>query len=163
MHGIVRIAPIVPSDVPAVACLDAPSARGEEDLRAELALPWSRVWVAHEDGHGVVAFVVFWHVVDEVHLLNLATRAARRRQGIARVLMTAVVDYARQQGVGRVLLEVRRSNRAAVELYRALGFWAAGTRVRYYQDGEDAIEMSLSLNRETGAVGPGTDQVPIDE
>jgi ribosomal-protein-alanine N-acetyltransferase len=110
-----------------------------------------------------VAFVVFWHVVDEVHVLNLATREGRRRQGIARILMKAVVDYARQSAARRVLLEVRRSNRAAVELYRALGFWAAGARVRYYQDGEDALELSLSLNRETGAVEPGTDQVPIDE
>jgi ribosomal-protein-alanine N-acetyltransferase len=45
-----------------------------------------------------------------------------------------------------VLLEVRPSNQAAIDLYRAFGFVTARVRPRYYADnGEDAIEMTLAL------------------
>jgi ribosomal-protein-alanine N-acetyltransferase len=148
MHGLLRISAVAAADLDAVARIESPMRLGEEELRAELALPWSRIWVAHEGGHGVVAFAVFWHVTDEVHLLNLATRTDRQRQGVGRALMGAVIGYARENGVRHVLLEVRQSNLAAIELYRSLGFCDTRTRPGYYQDGEDGIEMTLSLDVE---------------
>jgi ribosomal-protein-alanine N-acetyltransferase len=43
-------------------------------------------------------------------------------------------------------LEVRRSNEAALSLYRGFGFRAVGIRPNYYSDeGEDAIVMVLDL------------------
>jgi ribosomal-protein-alanine N-acetyltransferase len=153
MQGLIRVAPILPAEVASVAELDPGSQRGEEDLRAELALPWSRVWVAHEEGFGVVGFVVFWHVADEVHVINLGTRIDQRRRGLARTVLGAVIDYARAHHVRHVLLEVRRSNDAAIGLYRAAGFRAAGARTGYYRDGEDAIEMTLTLATETAEGG----------
>jgi [ribosomal protein S18]-alanine N-acetyltransferase len=153
MHGLVRVAPIVPAEVAIVAELDPVSQRGEQDLQAELALPWSRVWVAHEAGIGVVGFVVFWHVVDEIHVIHLGTRLDQRRRGLGRTVLGAVVDYARAHHVRHVLLEVRRSNDAAIGLYRAAGFRAVGARTGYYRDGEDAIEMTLTLAMESADGG----------
>lgn len=150
MHGFVRIGPLAAADVAAVARIEGPTRLSEEELRAELSLPWSRIWGAHEDGQGVVAFAVFWHVTDEVHLLNLATRPDRRRKGVARALMASLLDYARENHVRQVLLEVRPSNLAAIELYRSLGFRETRTRPAYYQDGEDGVEMALSLDAEEG-------------
>ena len=41
---------------------------------------------------------------------------------------------------------VRRSNEAALELYRGFGFRAVGVRPNYYVDeGEDALVMVLDL------------------
>jgi ribosomal-protein-alanine N-acetyltransferase len=43
-------------------------------------------------------------------------------------------------------LEVRRSNVAAIELYRSLGYRQVGVRPNYYQEeGEDAIVMVLDV------------------
>ena len=43
-------------------------------------------------------------------------------------------------------LEVRRSNAAALRLYRRFGFRAVGVRPNYYaEDQEDAIVMLLDL------------------
>ncbi len=146
MLGLVRIGSAAASDAAAVALVDGPTQLGEDELRAELALPWSRIFVAREDPQGgVVAFAIFWHAADEVQLLNLATRSDRRRRGIARALMNAVLAYARENAVRNVLLEVRRSNLAAIELYLALGFLTTRERAAYYPDGEDALEMMLSL------------------
>jgi [ribosomal protein S18]-alanine N-acetyltransferase len=148
-------------DLASVAALAGPTRMDEAQLRAELERPWSRLWVAREHEGAVVAFLVSWHVTDELHVLNVATREDRRRLGIARELMDVVTGYARREHVKHVLLEVRRSNDAAIRLYRGVGFFAMGVRARYYPDDEDAVEMVLLLDPETGAVVPHDDEVRL--
>lgn len=109
-----------------------------------------------------MAFLVSWHVADELHVLNVATREDRRRRGIARALMNVVVGYARSHTIKHVLLEVRRSNAAALALYRCVGFFAMGVRARYYPDDEDAVEMVLLLDPATGAIVAHADEVRLD-
>ena len=58
-----------------------------------------------------------------------------------------MIAYAREHAAAKVLLEVRVSNVGALELYRGLGFEEIHRRKRYYDDGEDAIEMMLPLIR----------------
>lgn len=149
-------------DVVAVASIEGPTQMAEASLQEEMLRPWSRSWIAREEGVGVVAFVIAWHVADELHVLNIATRSDRQRRGLARVLMDEVLGYGRRRGVRHLFLEVRRSNRAAISLYRALGFFAMGVRARYYADDEDAVEMVLTLDPATGDVLPHTDEVRLD-
>jgi ribosomal-protein-alanine N-acetyltransferase len=145
LRVLARIEAMRSSDVPAVLAIDGGATFRNDELRVELERPWARLWVAREEGLEVVAFVVTWHVVDEVHVLNLATRKDRQRRGLAQALMEKVVAYGRRESVRHVLLEVRRSNVAAIALYEGLGFLAVGVRRRYYPDDEDAIEMALGL------------------
>jgi len=65
--------------------------------------------------------------------------------------------------VKQVLLEVRRSNDAAIALYRTMDFFATRVRARYYPDDEDAVEMLLLLDPRTGEVLPHDDEVGLDE
>src|SRR5438270_5068372 len=66
-----------------------------ELFRRELEHDWSTILVAIEpltsaQGKGserIVAFLIFWLVHDEVHVLNVAVAPEHRRQGIARMLM----------------------------------------------------------------------------
>jgi len=82
-----------------------------------------------------------------VHLLDLAVDEASRRRGVGRELVARVLGEARESGARLVLLEVRRSNAAAIALYRSAGFTENGVRRGYYSDnGEDALEMSLELS-----------------
>ena len=137
---------------------------GGFSLAEEIARPWSRIWVARvEVTQEPVGFLVAWHVADELHVLNIATDPPMRRRGIARLLMDVALDYSRDSRIRIVLLEVRRSNRAAIKLYRGLGFTAMGVRPRYYADNdEDAIEMMLALDPNTGRILPGRDEIRID-
>ena len=163
------VALMTEADVGVVAALEAASFPGtatpEGDrvarLREELARPWSRTWVAREDGR-VVAFVLSWSVVDEVHILNLATQPDARRRGHARALLGHVIQNARSSGMRHLLLEVRRSNGPAIALYRREGFAATGLRRKYYDDDEDAVEMALSLDPVTGRTVPRVDEVELD-
>ena len=64
----------------------------------------------------------------------------RRRRWAATALLSSSLDYARDSAIRIVILEVRRSNRAAIKLYRKLAFTVLGVRPGYYGDnGEDAI------------------------
>ena len=128
-----------------------------ELLERELSHAWSTVLLAVEDrpapgpaqgdpAEAIVGFIVFWLVHDEVHVLNIATAREERRRGIGRALMDESAEAGRRRGATLSTLEVRRSNLAAIELYRALGFRQVGVRPNYYaEEGEDAIVMVMDL------------------
>jgi len=152
---------LAPEDRPAVVEL-VRATGASVDPFAELERPWALAWVARR---GVAAppvgFLVAWAVADELHLIHIATDPGFRRQGAGRALMTALLDRAAAAKSRLVLLEVRRSNRAAIRLYRAFGFAAIGVRRGYYLDGEDAIEMMLSLDPTTGVATSTPDEVDL--
>lgn len=141
------------ADIPAVLALDHEAK--EQNLREELVRSWARLRVDRRessgespcDSSGVVGYVLFWHVTDEIHLLNVAVLASERQKGRGRALVETVIGYAREHAAAKVLLEVRVSNEPALALYRRLGFEEINRRKRYYDDGEDAIEMMLTLIR----------------
>ena len=163
MPTAIRIEPMTEADFAATAALDATGHTKEADLRDELARPWARLWVAREQPGGeIVGFLLFWHVVDELHVLQLMTRTDRRRRGIARALMRHAMAYGRENGIARVLLEVRRSNRGAISLYRDTGFFATSVRSRYYPDDEDGIEMLLMLDPASGRPVSHADEVTLE-
>jgi ribosomal-protein-alanine N-acetyltransferase len=162
MRAPVRIDPMRGADIPAVAALDGATPMDEQHLRDEMARPWACIWVARDEDEAPIAFLIAWHVADELHVLNVATRLDRRRRGIARALLDEAVGYARTRGIKHVLLEVRRSNRAAIALYRSVGFFAMGVRARYYPDDEDAVEMVALLDPKTGSVIAHADEVRLD-
>lgn len=124
-------------------------------VAGELEKPWARVWSVAPDAGVLVA----WHVADELHVLSVAVSPSGRRRGTGLALMDALIAYAREQAVRLILLEVRRSNAAAIGLYRKLGFTVFNVRRGYYSnDGEDALELSLTLDPASGAILPGEDE-----
>jgi ribosomal-protein-alanine N-acetyltransferase len=95
-------------------------------------------------GDLVVCYVIFWMLMEEVHILNLATHPTFRRLGIAHSLLLFSLDFAYRRGGKVYLLEVRRGNQAALNLYQKVGFTALRVRRKYYADtGEDAFIMRL--------------------
>lgn len=93
----------------------------------------------------LVGFIVWQTVCDESELHLMASAPEYRRQGIAGKLLACWQQACREQGVQRLLLEVRASNYAAQQLYVKYGFWEYARRHQYYSlpDGtrEDAILM----------------------
>ena len=132
-------------DAEAVAALSADVGAARWDahaFRRELLLPQARLWVVEAETHfSIAAFAVWWHVVDEVHLLNIVVAPALRRTGLARALMDTLIADARAADARALELEVRAGNTAALQLYLAYGFEVIGRRRRYYADGEDAVLM----------------------
>jgi [ribosomal protein S18]-alanine N-acetyltransferase len=117
------------------------------DLEAELRRSFALILVARDEPTArPLGFLLAWLVADEVHLIDLGTHPDHRRSGVGKALLATLLARARSQRARLVLLEVRRSNQAALELYRSHGFRAIRIRRGYYDGGtEDAIEMSLEL------------------
>ena len=128
--------------------------------------PWSRFSFLAELGHSlshtlvagppppqrwqVWAYLIFWVVADEMHILNLAVHPQHRRLGLARRLLAVSMAQARELGARVAWLEVRPSNAPALSLYYSFGFREAGRRPRYYEDTqEDALLLAHYWEEET--------------
>jgi [ribosomal protein S18]-alanine N-acetyltransferase len=129
--------------------------------------PWSR-WsflaeLGQQNSHMLVAgpsppqswqtwgYLIFWVVLEEMHILNLAVHPAHRRQGIARQLLSEGLAQARKLGAELAWLEVRPSNAPARALYESFGFKEVGRRPRYYDDThEDALLLTLEMGKRIG-------------
>lgn len=104
-------------------------------------------WIV-ECGGEASGYTVVMIAAGEAHLLNLSVAAPWQRRGMGRELLKFVLKLARDYGAGRIFLEVRPSNGAAIGLYTQAGFAEVATRRGYYPAGdgrEDAVVMQLSL------------------
>ena len=118
----------------------------KQSFEEELTHDLSRFFVLRdEDSDIVVAFLNYWIVKDEVHIMNIATHPDWRRKGLARVMLNNLLKSCIALKVILVTLEVRRTNTPAKKLYESYGFEILGVRPKYYQDNEDAIIMVLDL------------------
>ncbi|MEA1617761.1 GNAT family N-acetyltransferase [Erythrobacter sp. T5W1-R] len=93
-------------------------------------------------------FTLTRHAADEEELLLIAVDPQHRRRGLGEQLIGHLFDAARQRGITRVFLEMRRGN-PAIALYGKLGFAPIGERLNYYRtpSGEriDAITFGKTL------------------
>jgi [ribosomal protein S18]-alanine N-acetyltransferase len=91
----------------------------------------------------IAGFVGLWFVLDEAHVVIIGIRMSDRRKGIGEQLLISALEQAVENDSRVVTLEVRESNRPAIELYRKYGFKEVGLRRRYYSDnGENAVIMT---------------------
>ena len=90
------------------------------------------------------AFILARVVADEAEVLMLATAMSVRRQGRAAALLHAARTRAAAQGAATLVLEVAVGNGAARALYGAAGMAPVGRRVRYYNNGDDALILRVT-------------------
>ncbi len=96
----------------------------------------------------LAAFCVVANLFDEAHLLNICVLPSYQGQGLGRKLLGYLIGEAKNDGMERLLLEVRQGNSKALRLYKSEGFERIGLRKGYYpsaQGREDAVVLSLLL------------------
>lgn len=83
-------------------------------------------------------------IAGEGELMRIAVHPELRGRGLSRKLMDQLEETAREKGAEALTLEVRKSNRTAVELYKSYGFREEAVRKNYYENPvEDALIMWL--------------------
>lgn len=81
------------------------------------------------------------------HVVSIAVRELYRRRGIATaVLHTAMRNGREFHDASECFLEVRASNKPALDLYEVLGFSSVKRNYGYYMDGEDAWVMAVPID-----------------
>lgn len=142
--GNIRIVPLEPRHIAALAklekiCFSEPwSAEGI----TEAYRSGSKFFVAENDRH-IIGYAGIKPVIDEGYIINIAVFPAYRRQGAATALLNKIFDFAAENRLSFVSLEVRASNSEAVSLYEKLGFKTEGRRKDFYKNPrEDALIMT---------------------
>lgn len=103
---------------------------------------------AYTDGE-FSGFLMAFHVLDECHLLDIATEEKFRRRGIGAALIRELMKRAGEKDDSVIYLEVREKNQAARGLYEKLGFVPVGKRKDYYKyPTDDAVLYTLTLGEE---------------
>lgn len=103
---------------------------------------------AYTDGE-FSGFLMAFHVLDECHLLDIATEEKFRRRGIGAALIRELMKRAGEKDGNVIYLEVREKNQAARGLYEKLGFVPVGKRKDYYKyPTDDAVLYTLTLGEE---------------
>lgn len=151
----VLLRPMRKEDADSVACLHA-----ELDSSAWNTQQWieayehsADAWViTHRDNAEnnelIVGYAIFRAVCEQAELLNFGVRRDYQGYGLGEDLLNSTLSLL-PNSVEEVLLEVRRSNVPAINLYTKLGFNEATVRKDYYPMAgggrEDAIVMMKAL------------------
>lgn len=98
----------------------------------------------------------------DAELFRVMTAPGLRGLGLATMLVTAGLAWARERGADRVLLEVRHDNATARSLYADLGFTDLYLRTNYYAYGQDAVVMSRPLGNPGRLDAPTPDVAPAE-
>jgi len=119
------------------------------------AMTWPQISFVAEDHKGRIVGYVLAKINDDEddrsevhgHVNSISVLRSYRRLGLAKKLMLLSQEaMATIYKAHHVSLHVRRSNKAAIGLYRdTLGFEVHKVEKKYYGDGEDAFSMRLSL------------------
>lgn len=108
-------------------------------------------FVACEEGN-LLGYVGAYCTADEGEITNVAVSPSARRRGVGRALMETLTNALADRQIGRIVLEVRVSNEAAIRLYEQMGFAVAGTRKNFYEKPlENAYVMVREPTVSTGA------------
>jgi len=144
---------MIPLDVPVVASL-------EKDIFKDD--PWSigqfkeeisnngitrHYLVACDSDHHIIGWAGAMCTSEglDTDILTIAVDPDYRLRGIARHMMTSLIDWAYSKNSPKILLEVETKNLAAQALYISEGFEVIAERKDYYGAGVDALVMSKVL------------------
>lgn len=145
---MIRVRPFSPTDIQAVMQIVERSLG--ETYPPSLYLTIHNLWregflVAQSDGK-IVAFVAAVPSGQMVaRVLMLAVLPDMRRTGHGRRLMSELYSGCLSKGFDTVILEVRMSNKDAINFYQGQGFSITGEIKNFYSNGEDAYKMSKTL------------------
>ncbi len=93
-------------------------------------------------------FVLARLAADEAEILAISVAASRRRRGLGRALMDAVLRHLYAQRAQSLFLEVDEGNAGAIALYRRLGFDEVARREAYYGSDETDKSAAIVMRRE---------------
>jgi ribosomal-protein-alanine N-acetyltransferase len=119
----------------------------EENYRFEiLENPYAHYVV--EDEHGLRGYLGLWLNDDALQITTLGVASSHQGKGLGQNLVKYALEYALENKVSVMTLEVRISNTKAIHLYEKNGFKKSALRKQYYSHpDEDAILMMKNFEQ----------------
>ena len=108
-----------------------------EDLDNAVALP-----MVLEIENKILGYANLYLAADELQIGNFAISPSYRRRGAGKYMMNEIIAIAQKRKFSEIILEVRESNFAAINLYSSFGCETIDVRKNYYRSPrENAIVM----------------------
>lgn len=148
-----EIRPATASDTAAMVLVEAEAFADPDDrfthrqIRRLVANPRARVAVAEHGGEVVgwcVALIRSHRGGRTGRVYSVAVVPALAGRGTGRAMLGWMLDRLEADGIGRVYLEVRAANAAAISLYESAGFVKIRDLPGYYGNGVDGVRMLRS-------------------
>lgn len=118
----------------------------ENILKNEFNNPNSLYLVAKNENNMIVSFAGIWKILDEIHITNIVVKKNLRNLGIGSMIFESLLNYACNDYINIITLEVSENNSPAIKLYTKFGFKKEGYRKNYYGDNNSAIIMTKHFN-----------------
>lgn len=116
----------------------------EESLQQE----YTFFYVAETAGAEIAGYCCCERLYEEAEIVNVAVRPHLRSRGIGMEMLRHLLEQEKAAGTKRIVLEVRRSNDAAIHVYEKVGFIPIGVRKNFYEfPTEDAVVMQLDMEQ----------------
>jgi ribosomal-protein-alanine N-acetyltransferase len=107
---------------------------------------WPKGFIIAETVKNIVGFIAGVRSgPQQARILMLAVDEKKRRQGIGTKLLKAFIKRCIIEGFKSITLEVRTSNEAAIGFYARFGFNIINKLPAFYTDGEDGLQMWKKL------------------
>lgn len=116
-------------------------------LKEELKNENSIYFVAKDTSGKIIGFAGILIILDEANITNIVTKKTCRKHGIGSLLLQQLIDVSVEKKLSSITLEVNENNASAIKLYEKFNFRKMGLRKKYYKNKENAIIMTLELNR----------------
>ena len=81
---------------------------------------------------------------DDAEIMSICVLESKRRKGYATMLLSHISNFAKTKGKNRLLLEVKKGNENAINLYEKFGFERIAERKNYYGN-DDALIFEFRL------------------
>ena len=108
----------------------------------------TRSFIVAKENKKILGFAGISVASGEIEeLMNIVVKKNKRRCGIGKKLLEEIIKISCKTNLKILELEVRSTNFSAIKLYESFGFEKIGVRKKYYQMKDDAIIMSLKLNK----------------
>ncbi|MGB9720796.1 MAG: ribosomal protein S18-alanine N-acetyltransferase [bacterium] len=119
--------------------------------------PWPRSFFENDlQKHSIIALVadnegliLGYGIADcaamELHITNIAVHPEYQHQGIGKRLITEIEKIGIERDCVNAFLEVRVTNKIAIDFYKNFGYQILYIRSNYYLDGTDAYVMTREL------------------
>jgi ribosomal-protein-alanine N-acetyltransferase len=99
-----------------------------------------------QENNRIIGYIIFWiKYEDEGHIISIAVDKNFRRLEVGSKLVETSIESFRKFNVNQIKLEVRVGNTGARKFYSKIGFKEEKVVEDYYEDLEDAVIMSRSM------------------
>ena len=99
-----------------------------------------------KSNNNIIGYISFNIVFENMDIQSIVIDKNFQKKGFGTYLLNFAIQYAKDNNVINIFLEVRKSNIKAIKLYEKIGFKFINTRKGYYPDNfEDALIYNMTL------------------